>query len=149
MLHGNLRVRRERRRVVIGDSQLVFRLGLRIILESTPYFKVVGEAKDEDSAITLCESLAPDVAILALGQANFDGLHSARAIKTLVPDAHVVMLTAYHDKARFAQLRDIGVSAIIWRGISEDSLVDRIQQVCCGERFIDTIPAHSQRLDRR
>ena len=52
--------------VILVDDHRILREGIRVILEQTKQFRVVGES-DRSSAVMLCEKLQPDVVVIDLG----------------------------------------------------------------------------------
>jgi DNA-binding NarL/FixJ family response regulator len=52
------------KRLLIVDDDARFRKLLRMVLEDTPEFEVVGEAEAGSSALTAARELAPDVVLL-------------------------------------------------------------------------------------
>jgi len=63
-------------RVVIADDHAVVREGLRLILEASPGFVVVGEAADGAEAVHLVEEAQPDVVLMDLRMPGMDGLEA-------------------------------------------------------------------------
>jgi len=57
-------------RIVVADHQAIDRAGMVSLIEAEPDFEVVGEAASLDEAIQECQSLTPDVLILALNLAG-------------------------------------------------------------------------------
>ena len=83
----------ERLRVMVADSHPIFREGLRGILDSHPLIDLVGQAADGREAISLAETLSPDVAVLDVALAIVDGLEVARTIRQRQPATAIVLLT--------------------------------------------------------
>ncbi|HSR24096.1 MAG TPA: response regulator, partial [Candidatus Eisenbacteria bacterium] len=54
-------------RVVVADQQPLIRIGLRTTLAEAGGIEVAGEAADGVQATHLCEHLAPDVLLIAVG----------------------------------------------------------------------------------
>ena len=57
-------------RIVLLDSQTLFRVGLRYILEGQPGMVVVGDAGNINESIELITSTSPDIILLEL---NLEG----------------------------------------------------------------------------
>ena len=51
-------------RIVLVDDQEMIRVGFRMVLESRPEIKVVGEADDGDTALELLETVQADVVLM-------------------------------------------------------------------------------------
>ena len=65
-------------RVVIADDQAIVRSGLGAFVMAYDQLQLVGEAKDGEEAIELCEMVQPDVVLMDLEDAA-DGWHYCNA----------------------------------------------------------------------
>ena len=83
----------DRIRVLLVDDQLLFRKGLRALLEDRPEFEVIGEATDGRQALDMVEAMTPDVVLMDLNMPVCDGVEATRMIKTDFPSTRVVILT--------------------------------------------------------
>ena len=52
------------RRIIIVDDHDAIRRGVRQLLETKPYYQVVGEAEDGRTGLELARETRPDIAIL-------------------------------------------------------------------------------------
>lgn len=77
-------------RVLVVDDSQVVRRGIRVLLESSPDLKVVGEAGDGAEAQRLAAEHTPDVILLDVQMPGTDGLS---VVASLAADARVLMLT--------------------------------------------------------
>jgi DNA-binding NarL/FixJ family response regulator len=84
-------------RVLVVDDHLLFRTGLRGLLEADG-FHVVGEVGDGEAALAAATGLAPDLVLMDISMPGVNGLEALRLIKTQLPDCKVVMLSAFDDE---------------------------------------------------
>ena len=85
---------------LIVDDHEVVREGLRLALSRTENIRVVGEAADGSAAVALAKRRRPNVVIMDVRMPGTDGLQAAREITTDVPEAAVLMFTAYGERPR-------------------------------------------------
>lgn len=118
----------ERIRILIADDHKMVREGFCHILNSQPDFEVVGEAEDGKQAITLCESLRPDVVVMDLHMPNMDGLEAIRRIKEHISETVIIGLSVYDtpDVARWFQ--EAGAEAFVTKGGPAETLVTTVRQ---------------------
>jgi AmiR/NasT family two-component response regulator len=115
----------DRARIVIAEDEEVTRRDLRETLEGLGYL-VVGEARDGQSAISLSRELKPDVVIMDIQMPGLDGIDAARTL-TAERIAPVLLLTAYHDRAKIERARDAGVIAYLVKPFREADLEPAIE----------------------
>lgn len=102
-----------RLRILIADDHPMMRDGLRLAIEREPDMAVVGEAGDGAQAIAMYTKLRPDAVLMDLQMPKIDGLQAISAIRTLVPDAFVVVLTTFPGDARVARAISLGARSYI------------------------------------
>jgi NarL family two-component system response regulator YdfI len=84
-------------RVVVVDDHLVVREGLRLILENSDDFELIGDAGDGTSALHLLGQTQPDVVLMDLRMPGIDGLETIARIRQEWPQIAIVILTTYDD----------------------------------------------------
>lgn len=72
-------------RVLIVDDSAFMRKVLEEIIRTDPKLEVVGQAKDGREAITMAQSLQPDVLTMDINMPRMDGLEATRHIMTQNP----------------------------------------------------------------
>src|SRR6202167_6159126 len=78
-------------RVLIVDDSAFMRKVLETILNSDDQLQVAGQAKDGSEAITLAESLKPDVITMDINMPHVDGLQATAQIMTTNPRPIVIV----------------------------------------------------------
>ena len=68
-------------------------------ISGEPDLEVIGEAADGDSALTLAQSLQPDVVVMDLRMRGLDGFEATRKLHESVP-ASAVVISSMQDDAR-------------------------------------------------
>ena len=74
------------RRIIIVDDHDAIRRGVRQLLETKPYYQVVGEASDGRSGLDLARETRPDIAILDYSIPELNGLDLSHALKREFPE---------------------------------------------------------------
>ena len=82
--------------VVADDERLMREQIIGRLKEAWPELLIVGEASNGREAITLAQSLEPNIVFLDISMPGMDGIEAAR---TLAGRAHVVFITAYDQYA--------------------------------------------------
>jgi two-component system, response regulator PdtaR len=110
---------------VIAEDEALIRLDLKEMLEEEGYV-VIGEAADGENAITLTQSLRPDLVILDVKMPVLDGISAAERIAAdhLAP---VVILTAFSQRELVERARDAGAMAYLVKPFTKADLVPAIE----------------------
>ena len=110
---------------MIAEDEALIRLDLREMLEEEGYV-VAGEAADGENAITLTQSLRPDLVILDVKMPVLDGISAAERIAAdhLAP---VVILTAFSQRELVERARDAGAMAYLVKPFTKADLVPAIE----------------------
>ena len=110
---------------MIAEDEALIRLDLREMLEEEGYV-VTGEAADGETAITLTQSLRPDLVILDVKMPVLDGISAAERIAAdhLAP---VVILTAFSQRELVERARDAGAMAYLVKPFTKADLVPAIE----------------------
>lgn len=87
--------------VVVTDDDGVLRQLIKLVLERSPGYTVVGEASDAEECISVVRTLQPDLVLLDLGLPGMNGLAAIPELKLVAPGSRVVVLSAY-DRDRMA-----------------------------------------------
>src|SRR3954465_4839790 len=85
------------RRIIIVDDHDAIRRGVRQLLETTPYYQVVGEASCGSTGPELPRETRPDIAILDYSLPELNGLDLSHALKREFPRIEILLYTM-HDR---------------------------------------------------
>ena len=112
-------------RVVLAEDEALIRLDLAEMLTDAGY-EVVGQASNGEEAVSLAESLKPDLIIMDVKMPVMDGLTAAEAIgeQRICP---VIMLTAFSQKELVERARDAGVMAYIVKPFTVSDVTPAIE----------------------
>ncbi|MBT2501768.1 response regulator transcription factor [Curtobacterium sp. ISL-83] len=133
--------------IVLADDQELVRAGFKVILESEPGFRVVGEAADGARAVEAVRQYRPDVVCLDVQMPGVDGLEAARRISALDDPPAVLVLTTFdHDDALFQAL-EAGASGFLLKNASPERLIDAVRTLAAGDALL--APDVTRRVIRR
>jgi DNA-binding NarL/FixJ family response regulator len=132
--------------VLVADDQQLVRAGFRLIIDSEPDMRVVGEAVDGLEALDLTRKRAPDVVMLDIRMPGMDGLTAARRIIAETTTRVLLLTTFDADEYVFEGLR-AGVSGFLLKDTPPDQLCWAVRNIAGGNALID--PAVTSRLIRR
>ena len=122
---------------LIADDHEVVREGLRLSLSRTPHIRVIGEASDGESAISLAERRRPDVVIMDIRMPGLDGLEATKEVRERLPGTEVLLFTAFGERSLLGRGLDAGARGYLLKEASSDTLVRAIEKVSNGEAYVD------------
>jgi DNA-binding NarL/FixJ family response regulator len=134
-------------KILIADDHPVVREGLNAMLSREADFKVVGEAKDGNEAVTKVRELSPDVVLMDLRMPEMDGVEAMRQIRPTNPDVKFIILTTYSDDDYIFSGIAAGARAYLLKDAPREELFKAIRAVYRGESLIQPVVA-SKLLDR-
>ena len=104
-------------RVLIVDDNAAVRELLVDQLEQTGKLTVVAEAADGNTAVALATRLRPDVVLLDLSMPRMDGLQALPLILAEVPEARVIVMSAFSEQALASQAIAAGAAHYLEKGV--------------------------------
>ena len=121
-------------KVLIVDDHAIVRDGLAAILKFQKDMAVVGEADDGQSAIQKAQELHPDVILMDLMMPNMNGADATAAIKQILPDAQILILTSYGTSSDLSRAFRNGATGAITKSLPKEELLSAIRNVANGIR---------------
>jgi DNA-binding NarL/FixJ family response regulator len=124
--------------VLLVDDQDLVRTGFRIILDTAPDVRVVGEACDGLEAVDLVRRLRPDVVVMDIEMPVLDGLEATRRILAQSPaggPAVLVLTTFGRDDYVFRALQ-AGASGFLLKTATPEDLIEAIAVVHRGDALL-------------
>lgn len=123
-------------RVLVADDHSLLREGIVALLAGDSGIEVVGQAADGEQAIGRFMALRPDVTLMDLQMPHMGGHEAMLAIRSLDPNARVLVLTTYKGDARIARALAAGAAGYLLKCAIRLNLADAITRVHAGHRYI-------------
>jgi DNA-binding NarL/FixJ family response regulator len=83
--------------VLIVDDVSVMRKCVRSLVETSPQARVVGEACNGTTAVSLAQHLHPNLVLMDVHMPGVNGVDATRRIKILAPQSSVIGMTAQRE----------------------------------------------------
>lgn len=122
-------------RIVIADDHDLVRQGIRGFLETHADLAIVGEAGDAATAVSLCSTQTPDVALVDLVMPG-GGIEATRAIRAASPKTAVVLLTSFEDVQQIVAAVQAGALSCLLKDVDADALADALRKAAQGEAVL-------------
>jgi DNA-binding NarL/FixJ family response regulator len=124
-------------RVVLVDDQHLVRAGFRMVIDSQPDLKVVGEAPDGLAALELLSGLQAgtpaDVVLMDVRMPNLDGIEATRRVVELPEPPKVIVLTTFDLDEYVLSAIAAGASGFLLKDAPPDDMLDAVRTVHAGD----------------
>ncbi len=122
--------------VLLVDDHAILRAGLKALLDTYDDIEVIGEAADGEEAIRLARERKPDVIVMDVMMPGMNGLTALRYILEENPEARVLMLTQYGNKAYVLPLLEAGAAGYVLKQAADTDFVKGIRAVYEGNSYL-------------
>lgn len=123
-------------RIVLADDHVLFRQGMKRLIEGMPGVKVIGEASDGLELLSLLKELTPDLAIVDISMPNLRGIEAAREIKMLYPHIKMLILTMHKSKEYLYHTISAGAQGYLLKEDSDVELFSAIETIRNGGIYV-------------
>lgn len=122
-------------RVLVTDDHLMFRQGLKALLDREG-IDVVGEASDGREAIRLARQLQPDVAVVDLVMPLLNGIDAAREITKVSRKTRSILLTMHTEDQYVIDALQAGIKGYVLKTQAAPDLIVAIMEVFKGGTYL-------------
>ncbi len=122
--------------IFLADDHAVVRDGLRLLLETQPDFKVVGEAESGVQAISRLSKQCADVLIIDIAMPELNGIEAARQISLNCPDTRVIILSMHSNPEYISRALQAGAHGYVLKSSVGAEVIKAIRAVLAGHRYL-------------
>jgi len=131
------------RLLIIEDQGMVRAFFERLLTEGSD-FGISGSARSGEQALSLLESVKPDVALVDLQLPGMDGLEFVRLARQVRPQLRALIVSSRMDPLTLTRVRESGVEGYLEKDGSPEELILALETVARGgqyhsERFRETL----------
>ncbi|PYS24869.1 MAG: DNA-binding response regulator [Acidobacteria bacterium] len=123
-------------RVLLVDDHALVRAGIRALISMIDGVEVVGEAGSGDEALSLVETLQPDLVLLDITMPGMSGLTALSEIRVRFPKVRVIMLTMHEAREYAVQALHGGAAGFIPKRAAATELMQAIETVMRGKTYV-------------
>lgn len=123
-------------RILLVDDQTLIRQGIRLLLETEEGLQVVGEAANGCQAISMVETLQPEVVLMDVRMPEMDGVQATRHILARWPQVGVIILTTFDDDEYLFEGLKAGARGYLLKDIRSEEMAEAVRRVAAGGALI-------------
>jgi two-component system, NarL family, nitrate/nitrite response regulator NarL len=122
--------------ILVVDEHLIFREGLRKLLEGEPGFTVVGDASSPGDALRAVEAHKPHIVIVSLAGRSLVRLLQALHLGAEHHPARRIVLATAIERRHIVQAMELGVSGMLLKDTSAQLMFESVRAVAAGHCWI-------------
>lgn len=126
-------------RIVLADDHMMFRQGIKRIIEEVIGFEVVGEVGDGIKILEVLKKSTPHMVILDISMPNLRGIEATREIKKAFPDIKILILTMHKSKEYLYHALSAGAEGYLLKEDADTELLSAIETVRRGKVYISPL----------
>ncbi len=124
-------------RILVADDHVIFRDGLRKLLEGADDVQIIGEASNGNECTKMLAKFKPDILLLDLRMPEKDGLGVLEEVNFDSLPTRVIVLTAAEDDRDVVRAMRLGARGVVLKQSASDLLLKSIRKVFDGEIWLD------------
>jgi len=125
--------------IVLADDHVMFREGIRKIIERIEGTVIIGEVNDGLELLELLKKSCPDLVVLDISMPNLRGLEAIREIKKYYPQVKVLVLTMHRKKEFIRQALADGADGFLLKEDPSGELIRAVQALKKGEKYLSRL----------
>ena len=119
--------------LIIVDSQVIFRMGVRRVLAREGGIDVMGETDNLDDAISMIEDLSPQVLMVDADLSPSNGLEVTELVHRRYPAVSVIVMSQEIEDQQIFQAMRAGAVAAMSKSAPVDEMVSTISRISNGD----------------
>ncbi|MBZ4664203.1 MAG: Two-component response regulator [Caloramator sp.] len=124
-------------KILIADDHTLIREGLEKIISLEENMKIEFKCRDGKEALEYILKNKIDVALLDINMPNLTGIDVLKNIKSKNIDIKTIILTVESDRNTLFEAIEVGADGYILKDSASDEIVEAINTVYSGEKYID------------
>ena len=123
-------------KVLLADDHALLRGSLKQLLENTGCLQVVAQAGDYPEIMKALQNHEIDVAILDISMPGKNGVDVVKVLKETSPGIRILMLSMHPEDQYAVRALKAGASGYLTKNTAPEKLVDAIQVIATGRKYI-------------
>lgn len=131
--------------LILVDDHLLFRQGIKAILNQQHIAHVIGEASNGLELMELLTHEKPDLVIMDIDMPQMNGLEATQQALDRFPDLKIIVYTMFGDHEYYQKMSDLGVKAYLLKSQGIFELGQVITDVMKGKKILSKLPSKRNR----
>jgi len=123
-------------KVLLADDHALLRGSLKQLLDDTGFVQVVAQAGEYSEIMKAMTSHSVDLAILDISMPGKNGVDIVKILKDKYPALKILMLSMHPEDQYAVRCLKAGASGYLTKNTAPEKLVDAIQVIAAGRKYI-------------
>ncbi|WP_242269832.1 response regulator transcription factor [Bacillus cereus group sp. BfR-BA-01408] len=119
--------------VLIVDDHFVVREGLKLIIETSDSFQIIGEATNGEEALSFIEKKKSDVILMDLNMPKMSGLETIEVLNKKQNHTPIIILTTYNEDELMLKGIELGAKGYLLKDTDRENLFRTLEAAIRGE----------------
>jgi two-component system invasion response regulator UvrY len=134
-------------KILVVDDHAVVRAGVHYFIDNVPDMEIAGEAGTAEEAIRLIRAQDWDIVLLDIAMPDKSGVEVLKQIKREKPDLPVLILSMHPENRYAVQILRSGASGYVQKEALATELLNAIQTILRGHKYISYAVAELLTMD--
>lgn len=121
--------------IIIVDDHLIFRQGLKAIINFEDIGSIIGEASNGEEFLELLKTLKPDLVLMDIDMPQMNGFEATQKALVLMPGLKIIAFTVFAEEEYYNRMMTIGAKGFILKSDGFNELENAIKIVMSGESY--------------
>lgn len=121
--------------IIIVDDHLLFREGVKLLIESEGIGTVIAEADNGLTFFNMLDRMKPDLVLMDIEMPIMNGVEATKRAKSIMPDIKILVLTMHGVEEHFAEMISAGANGFILKTAGKKELQKAISTIMSGESY--------------
>ncbi len=127
--------KKDKIKIIIVDDHMIFRKGLRLMIEDFNFVDIIGEAESGQEFLTMLNKLTPDVVLMDIKMPGMSGIETTQLAVEQYPDLTIIALTMHEEEEYVKSMFDAGSKGYILKNVSKEELKKALRTIADGKSY--------------
>jgi len=123
-------------KVYLADDHAMFRDGIKAMLKDETDFQIVGEGDNEETILSECASLTPDVILMDISMQGTDGIQVTQKLRKSGSSVKILAVSMHSESNYIKSMLDSGANGYILKTTGRNEMITAIRTVFNGATFL-------------
>jgi DNA-binding NarL/FixJ family response regulator len=119
-------------KIIIIEDNTDVSSGFQMLINSTQGFEVIATYTNCETALQYVSTLKPEIVLMDIDLPGMTGIEGTRAIKKLLPDTNIIIITVFENSERVFDALCAGASGYLTKNLKHTKLLEALEEVSTG-----------------